>query len=77
MTEQDNGNPFREDRMYAVSDLMEVLQVSRPSIHRWEKSGKIPPPINLPTAGKRWPGRHLIAWYDRQVPQGVEAGDVS
>ena len=67
----DNGNPFREDRMYTVSDLVDTLQISRVTIHRREKTGELPKPIELPAVGKRWAGRHLIAWYDQQTGKSL------
>lgn len=68
MTEPtDNGNPFRDDKMYNTAELAEIMAVSRGTIGVWEKAGRIPASITFTTMGKRWPGRHMIAWYDRQV----------
>ena len=66
----DNGNPFRSDEMYETADLVRILKVSRVSINTWEKSGRIPKSVPLST-GKRWPGRHMVAWYDGQVKCGA------
>ena len=62
----DNGNPFREDEMYCTKDVMRVCKISRSTVLRWVQSGYLPKPVAF-QSGPRWPGRHLIAWYDQQA----------
>lgn len=63
----DNGNPFKEDRVYTVRELCETLRKSREWVHKAEKSGRIPASVNFPALGKHWPGRWMVEWYDREA----------
>lgn len=62
---QSESAVFRADRFYTIEQASEVLGVNRSTIHRWEKSGNMPP---LHGATRRFRGDYLCKWLDAGVP---------
>ena len=52
--------PEIKNRLLTTNEMIEKLRISRTTIHRWSKSGKMP-------AGKRLAGSKLKRWSEVEV----------
>ncbi|UTV27214.1 helix-turn-helix transcriptional regulator [Photobacterium atrarenae] len=71
-----------EDRLIHLSELLELIGVSRSTIDRWVKAGAFPLPIQLspeqdqkkgvkPNLRKAWRGDEVKEWIDTRPRVGV------
>lgn len=54
-----------EKDIFTIDDLMERYSVSRNTIYRWTRSGKLPQPTKLPARGHRWSKRVIELWESK------------
>ena len=57
-----NNSPERiiDDHIYSFEEVMEVLDVSQPTLHKWIKTGG----LNMPVAGGFKKGRRYVTGAD-------------
>lgn len=48
-----------------ISDVCELLSVSRATIYRWVSQGAFPTPVRVNAGSVRWRADELEAWRDR------------
>lgn len=45
------------------TEVLSRLRISRPTLSRWRKSNKFPPPLKMYEGGGiRWPAKEVEAW---------------
>ena len=62
-----NRKPEREikNRLLSVNDLIDKLGVSRTTLYKWRKSGKLP-------EGRRIAGSNLVKWSESTIDQWIK-----
>ncbi len=62
-------DPSSTDEFYNVSSLAAYLGVTRETIRRWIKSGRLPEPITISPIVRRWRKSEIHAWLATHEPQ--------
>lgn len=57
-----------ESGLIRVADVAALLDVSVRSVWRMDKSGKLPAPVTVGVAAKRWRKSEILAWIGSGCP---------
>jgi prophage regulatory protein len=52
-------------KIIRINSLMNILGVSRSTIHRWKQNKVLPPQVNL--------GTHIVGWDSRDIERWIES----
>lgn len=61
----------RQDRLIRYSELSKIIPVTRPTIWRWCREGKMPKPVRI-GGGSFWNLREIEEWISNQVQSGTK-----
>ena len=50
-------------------ELADILSISRPTLWRWEQSGKLPPKLRFSGRISGWRYKDIVEWLNRQGQQ--------
>ncbi len=63
MTEQKQKRK-QQRRLYRMNDVIQMYDLSKPTIYRMIKSGLFPKPVKVGERAVRWKGSTLAVWED-------------
>ncbi|MBQ7738092.1 MAG: AlpA family phage regulatory protein [Desulfovibrionaceae bacterium] len=56
---------FTEKQLWRVADLVRILGISKATVWRWLKSGKLPEPIRL--------GAKVVVWKKTEIENFIQS----